>query len=91
VQGIASAATGAAKAKVDLSAVFTPADKGSNEEGAAFLQKYLQQRLWAQDGDDAGERFPVLCGYIAWFTVLRCMVASATLCWYTVDKVFQKS
>ena len=37
----------------DLKAFFSP--KGDNKDSsAAFLQQYLQRRLWAQDGDDAG-------------------------------------
>jgi hypothetical protein len=52
VQGSTSGAA-AQSTQVDLNAFFTSQDK-SNDEGAVFLQQYLQQRLWAQDGDDAG-------------------------------------
>lgn len=48
-----AAPTAAVSAEEDLNAFFQSKDS-RQDSGAAFLQHYLQQRLWAQDGDDAG-------------------------------------
>ena len=45
-------ARGAAEKHLD--AYFASEDR-SQDAGAAFLKHFLQQRLWAQDGDDAGK------------------------------------
>lgn len=41
-------------AEKDLNAYFASEDK-NEDAGTAFLKQFLQQRLWAQDGDDAGK------------------------------------
>lgn len=80
MQGMHNAAA-AEQVEEDLNAYFTAKDN-NQDSGAAFLQQYLQHRLWAQDGDDAGvlqygaERAPVACSLcyflINWVPKLTC-------------------